>query len=73
LESSDFRDSAEPTSQPMATSSSASSSTRPGKVEETKPPQQIPKEFSAPTFMEATTEQQKRILAAWKSLDDQKV
>ena len=55
LESSDFRDSAEPTSQPMA------------------PPQRIPEEFFAPTFMEATTEQQKQILAAWKSPDEQKV
>ena len=55
LESSDFRDSVEPTSQPMA------------------PPQRVPEEFFAPTFMEATTEQQKKILATWKSPDEQKV
>ena len=45
LESSDFWDSVELTSQPMA------------------PPQRVPEEFFAPTFMEATTEQQKKILA----------
>ena len=61
LESSDFRDDAEPTSEPMATSSSSSSSsTRPGKVGKTGPPQRVPEEFSAPTFMEATPNNKRR-------------